>query len=844
MNRLSALVLPLLFLLSPSSDAAERNAATPTQVFGRDVLDRSGAATLADFLRGLPLQALGVSTPGLTNTALAQANPLGLGSARAQMLLDGRPMPVSAVSGSGANLVVIPLSLIERIEWYAAGESAAQGSGATLPTLNIVLRAADNQLSLSLGLANPRQADSDQAALRYGVRGDRGGFAVGIAREHREELAAADLPWIAPSASTFANNFLRAMATSSGSFTPTGFLTHPTQGAAVPGGCSGEHYRLTGSTSGTRCVYDVNALRDVEPTLSTDAVSFTADWQLPADSTLRLDAWTSLARTSAVLAPPPLLPEALLTPSSPNHPAQRAPTLGYDPAQPLFLRHRLAGIDARQRIEDRQDAFAASLDGHASTMDWRLTLAHNASSFEASTTGVLDAALAAQAIADGRYNIYAPSTNGSSVLNQISRSERRDGSYRANLLETQIGAPFGQFAGGPGYWQIHAQYQRQSLDSAADGTAARSAVAIARDTAALGLDAIVPLLPRLSTTFGVRQDSVEGLSGEPAAQLGLRYDPAAGFWLQADLSAGYVAPDLWIQGASVSGPQRSTVFVFGLAPECSPPFTAVAEPCALAINDYRVANPALNAERHQQSRLALGWTQSESLTAELAWYAHRISDRIEFIDATSVVRCLLGPGSDCPADLASLPVNQVGANPAAGLGWARQPAADTPNLVQSGYANTGNLSINGLELIAQAQYALSDGDDLRAHLNANFLNRYRLDDADLLGRHGVPRWRAWVDLAWTHGPYTLSWQLRHTGANDAYGPGAGDAQTPRLASYTVHDLQLRWRTGWQAEIALGIRNLSDRGPPLDSQDPSAAGYNPALYEAVGRTPYLQYRQSW
>ena len=63
-------------------------------------------------------------------------------------------------------------------------------------------------------------------------------------------------------------------------------------------------------------------------------------------------------------------------------------------------------------------------------------------------------------------------------------------------------------------------------------------------------------------------------------------------------------------------------------------------------------------------------------------------------------------------------------------------------------------------------------------------------------------------------------------------------------SWLVHDLQVGYNLPWNAEIAVGARNLFDEEPPINGP---WYGWQPmdfGLYDAQGRITYLRYKQNF
>jgi iron complex outermembrane receptor protein len=125
------------------------NKTVPLLTFDRDAIERSGYATIADFITALPQNVKsggnspdGVLAPGVGLSNIdnsTAANLRGLGSNSTLTLLNGHRVAPSSY-GSGVDLSVIPLNAVERVEVLTDGSSAVYGSDAVGGVINIILR--------------------------------------------------------------------------------------------------------------------------------------------------------------------------------------------------------------------------------------------------------------------------------------------------------------------------------------------------------------------------------------------------------------------------------------------------------------------------------------------------------------------------------------------------------------------------------------------------------------------------------------------------------------------------------------------------------------------------------
>jgi len=126
------------------------NKTVPLLTFDRDAIDRSGFATLQDFITALPqnaksganspdgvLSGVGFGFGNIENSTAA--NLRGLGANSTLTLINGHRVAPSSY-GSGVDLSMIPLSAVEKIDIVTDGSSAVYGADAVGGVINIILR--------------------------------------------------------------------------------------------------------------------------------------------------------------------------------------------------------------------------------------------------------------------------------------------------------------------------------------------------------------------------------------------------------------------------------------------------------------------------------------------------------------------------------------------------------------------------------------------------------------------------------------------------------------------------------------------------------------------------------
>ena len=124
---------------------------SPVTTVDREALDRSGRASLADYVQTIPQNFSGGPTEG--NVAMSNRgnaisnigfgtgiNLRGLGPGATLTLFDGTRPALGGASGAFADLSLVPSALIERVEILTDGASAIYGSDAIAGVVNIRFR--------------------------------------------------------------------------------------------------------------------------------------------------------------------------------------------------------------------------------------------------------------------------------------------------------------------------------------------------------------------------------------------------------------------------------------------------------------------------------------------------------------------------------------------------------------------------------------------------------------------------------------------------------------------------------------------------------------------------------
>ncbi len=140
--------------------------ASPVQTITRDDITKSGRTSVAELLQTLSVDNQGSVPKSFGNGFAAGASGLslrGLGAASTLVLLNGRRIAPYGLADDGqkvfADLNVIPLDAVERVEILKDGGSAIYGSDAIAGVVNIILRKDYRGLAVNASYGQSRYSD-------------------------------------------------------------------------------------------------------------------------------------------------------------------------------------------------------------------------------------------------------------------------------------------------------------------------------------------------------------------------------------------------------------------------------------------------------------------------------------------------------------------------------------------------------------------------------------------------------------------------------------------------------------------------------------------------------------
>lgn len=235
-------------------------ASLPVSTIKAEDLVKQGMTTLADVMMALPQSASLAPSNAGSGTNI---NLRGLGVNRTLVLLNGRRLANEAISDGYANLDVIPMSALARVEILRDGASSIYGSDAIGGGVNFITKTQYEGLQLTAQAVQPEKkggGDEQRATVTWGkgnLQRDGWSFYATLDAHQRTRLGSEDRAYLSTAAMLTALGRAPSLGTG-GNATPANFTTPTNKTAQNPYAASGclAPYSIVGQ-KGT-CVLDNN----------------------------------------------------------------------------------------------------------------------------------------------------------------------------------------------------------------------------------------------------------------------------------------------------------------------------------------------------------------------------------------------------------------------------------------------------------------------------------------------------------------------------------------------------------------------------------------------------------
>lgn len=816
--------------------------ANPVQVIGREQLEATGKASVADVLRSISANT-GNAANETSNSGWASGSAgiglRGLSQKNTLVLLNGRRLanygfPANGLSDTFVNLNALPLVAVERIEVLKDGASAVYGSDAVAGVVNIITRQNYQGAEIGGSVGTADQGGLDETKLKFvGGLGDleSDGYNILFSLEayNRDRLDQderdltqsgiySDKPggrwngWSAKGARYLINGASVPMLDANGQC-PDG--TTLVASAPIDG--------LAGNTCG------------FNQAPFTTLIPSTKRWQAYANGTFRVSdnveafgevLYSEVKGVSWFGSSPFFTLESgrfalnadtgLAEPVSSNLPANN-PYNPYGRAVPIeYTFFNLGGTVKTNRSQSYRGL--VGLRGSSERWDWEVG-AFGARSSERETVsgGFANRWALADALATGSYNLLDPSATPQSVLDGINIASLRPAESKLQGIDAKVSGTLGRTWAGDIGFASGLEWRREKLDSNNPwqidaGLQVRPAIAEVhgeRTVTAAYAEAIVPLASRLELSVAARADHYDDFGDAFSPKLGLRWQPLDFLLVRAAASKGFRAP-------SLSENSDSTSISYGSVVDPRDPDLPGSRQNPTF---FTVGNTDLKPERTRSYNFGVVLSPWANTNLSVDYYKIELENLVGTNNTQTLVT------NDVP-------------------GAVQRDERGKIQAVYNRYQNLSDLKTSGIDVELRQRVPTDRFGTFNLSSAYTHVRDYRRPTViggplvDYAGSNlgaTLPKNKATTSLDWAYGDVRTALTWYYTSGYDQKASTTAQAVQDRVDSYSQFDLYVGYTGFEQLTLYAKIQNLGDEAPPYDASFPGIrAPYDFSQYDLRGR----------
>ena len=849
--------------------------ALPVTVIKASDFAKLGYTSIADVMQSLSV--------GSTQNALSAGggtvfNMRGLGLPRTLVLLDGQRLANEPTADTYANVEIIPLSAIDRVEILRDGASSLYGSDAIAGVVNFITKKQYQGAAVTVQGVSPDQGGGANEE-RFSIIGGKGnleadGWSLYATLDAHKQ---GSLPYDARP-EWVNNNVLNALGigpgdktAGSGGYAYPANITSPSSAAGNPYGSTCLPPYSTPAAKNT-CVNNNTQLYGVLFPESQQVTFFTnGQLKLGNDNTLSMEISygnesrmepKGAASTSVGFTPPPgggSAPAMIITSASPFYPGGSAgvPAVKGVTGQPLTLEWQ---DDAQGGAEykDTQANSRVLITDVGQFLGWDFkanVVAARDERWDKTVNGYLNGPALDAGVLNGTINPFgAQNAAGAAYMASISEDGQtiRDTTSGFDSLDFSAGHDLAQLAGGALAVNLGTSFHHDTMHDLSpenniyipyNGRQPYD-VQASRNIASLFGELDAPVSKQVDIDFGVRADDYSDIGSSVNPKISLRYQPTDMLVLRASYNTGFRAPSLIdMYGYRLAGATTTTSAKWDdplLCPGTGAPGTGTITAAALAagLTSAQVcnvkqpvqtgSNPNLEPEKSKNFTMGFVLEPIKNLSLTVDYWHITLTDTLGSLSETAIF------------ENPSLYAANFVRNPNGLLAYVNE---DTENL--------GGTITSGEDIDLAYKSPTTTAGQFLFDLRGTYTNKYEQQTmpgapwTNNVGQFGgvtlgtyssnpllTFRWKHNAMLGWQYG----SWS---TTLSENYESGYHDqdtAVTPQyyrdISSYSVTNITTSYTGIKNVILTAGISNLFNAAPPETNSQ--ATGILLDYASAVGR----------
>ncbi|WP_229427073.1 TonB-dependent receptor [Massilia atriviolacea] len=866
-----------------------KEGALPVQVVSKEVIARSGATTVADLIQKLPAMqgftieaiAAGTNSGGRTTASIH-----GLGGTYTLVLLNGRRMAPLQDSGSSVNLNSIPMSAVERVEVLSDGASALYGADAIAGVINFILKKNYQGLTLDAGVSVPTNpgGKAANAGFTWGfgdLETNRFNLLMTYRHDEQKKVKATErefsktsyIPlnydgqaYIYDRTSTSGTASNVNVAFKDPKATQIGFNPYKKVNGACP---TGFFPYLSNTATTDYCAVDSASTVETVPESKRDTLFTSGRLKISDNLTAFADLALGRFDLTARIAANPV--SVAVTPGSAVYNQYVAPFLSQaqkDDVKTATATYRASEFGTRdsQTITD-VGHFVTGLDG--SFFGWDMNAGATYSKYkldERYTGGYLLNKEFRSLIGSSSFNPFLPAGSPTSptaeqINGSIFHGSIREASSVLRGVDVRASRELFALPGGASSIGVGSDYrelhQVQTTSTAAkDGTiygfSPSAEYDYTRESAGAFAELALPVMKNLELTTAVRYDRYSGVKDAAAKRtkgetqsastykISARYTPTTALLLRGSYGTGFRVADQ----NDIANTLVANGFTAG-SYACPPALAGIDQnlcrPGRVQYNSYRGGNEKLRPEESKQFTLGFRLEPSSSVTFGADLWDVKMTNQVSsvgeiqaFADPTKY-RELFTDFADPATGIKTWAFINAPIN----IGKAHNRGIDWDLTVGEKYS-FGKMTINanGTHML-KASYTLPGSDT---------------EWTDSMDKYGIDNQVTFRDIikvgvTLETGPMTnaltLNYRNGYTDQAATLYSVATKANTTnqirlQVPSYSTLDYQGKFAISKMWEVRAGIKNLTDKEPPLTLRTSSGhqVGYDARYADTMGRTVYV------
>lgn len=826
--------------------------ASPVVVIDRSALDNSGQLSIADVLNQSTFNSFGSLQPSSGSTGQSQAtvNLRGLGSNRTLVLLNGRKMPGSPVlGGASADLNSIPFAAVERIEVLSDGASAIYGSDAIAGVVNIILRKNFDGVEISGKKSSPSRdggGDESSFSLVSGFSNDKANITFSIEHDERDIIFARDR-WFTSATDDGSGHYAGTTGQSWYGRNILDMSTFEFNPMIQGTDCSayGEQFKYHDDApdypADDGCHFDYTSVSADAASTKRDAFFVDFNYEINEDLMFNVVALNTRNESFGRYAPAAgwfTFPMAL---------AATDTLTAVNEGDRGYYRFNNVGPARDTTQTSYMQDYTASLAGLGDGFDWHADYHYNRYDMKEWGQGYVHRPSVEKAITDG-WDPRDPdqSKYATQLANMNANSNRQAGGtfreFNAGISVDSLGELGGGDIGlyvGASYRderyfdQAEAQNEAKNIIGTAGGSAAGK-----RNVTAVFSEMNLPVTEQVEVNLAARYDSYSDFGSSFVPKVGIKYQPMDDLILRASYGEGFRAPSL---EDLYKAPQESASSAKDVV-NCAAAGTSRPDCRSRQHTTYFIGRSDLEAEDSKSMNLGLVYNITDNVDMTLDYYDIDVTNEVSSLSTQDVYDLenlgLLGDPknpNDNPSQYAGAAVDRGNTTTGRSL------------LVTAPMANVGGFDTTGIDFKLNALFELGGAGELRTRFEWSEVLEYNSPDiigfnrVEKIGRAGLPERKINVSLNWSLDEHSVNLNVNHTAATaeetDTDASGTIFSPVGHLSSYTITNLNYTYNTPWNLDFSVGVNNLTDKDPILDSD----LNYDDSLYSRVGRVYFAGFK---